>query len=91
MDCLSTGDGNSAFGLGIGCSAGWYGYTGGLIGYNTANWYFPASNLTVVAWVSTQNNNPRPGIANAIIRGIARIMTPANIPFVGSGSKSSGL
>ena len=32
-----------------------------------------------------------PGVANAIIRGIARIMTPANIPFVGSGSTSSGL
>lgn len=91
MDCLPTGDGNSSFGLGIGCSAGWYGYTGGLTGYNTANWYFPAGDLTVVAWVSTQNNNPHPGVANAIIRGIARIMTPANIPFVGSGSTRSGL
>jgi D-alanyl-D-alanine carboxypeptidase len=94
MDCLPTGDGDSSFGLGIGCTAGWYGYTGGLLGYNTANWYFPADDLTVVAWVSTQNSNPHPGVANAVIRDIARIMTPAHIPFVrkaGSGSASSGL
>jgi D-alanyl-D-alanine carboxypeptidase len=38
LTCLSTGQGNLAFGLGIGCSAGWYGYTGGLPGYNTAGY-----------------------------------------------------
>ena len=89
----SHGRWDSSFGLGIGCSAGWYGYTGGLLGYNTANWYFPADDVTVVAWVSTQNNNPHPGVANAVIRDIARIMTPAHIPFLrkaGSGSASSG-
>ena len=40
MRCVPTGEGNLAFGLALGCSAGWYGYTGGLPGYNTA-FYFP--------------------------------------------------
>jgi D-alanyl-D-alanine carboxypeptidase len=82
MTCISTGQGNLSFGLGIGCSAGWYGYTGGLPGYNTANYYFPAQRLTVVAWVSQQRDAPFPGVANAIFRDIARILTPANVPFV---------
>lgn len=82
MACISTGEGNLSFGLGIGCSAGWYGYTGGLPGYNTANYYFPARGLTVVTWVTQQRDTPFPGVANAIFRDIARIMTPSNVPFV---------
>jgi D-alanyl-D-alanine carboxypeptidase len=82
MTCVWTGEGNLAFGLGIGCSAGWYGYTGGLPGYNTATYYFPAKGLTVVAWVTQQRHTPFPGVANAIFRDIARILTPANVPFV---------
>ena len=39
LTCISTGQGNLAFGLGVGCSAGWYGYTGGLPGYNTGGYY----------------------------------------------------
>ena len=42
MNVIPTGDGNLAFGLAFGESAGWYGYTGGLPGYNTADYYFPA-------------------------------------------------
>jgi len=71
-----------SFGLGIGCSAGWYGYTGGLPGYNTANYYYPAGDITVIAWVTLQSDKPFPGAANAIFRAIARIMTPRNAPFV---------
>lgn len=82
LTCIPTGEGNLAFGLGIGCSAGWYGYTGGLPGYNTANYYFPATGLTVVAWVTLQSETPFPGVANAVFRDIARILTPANVPFV---------
>lgn len=94
MACVYTGDGNLSFGLGLGCSAGWYGYTGGLPGYNTANYYFPAKDTTVVAWVTLQANDPSPGVANAIFHDIARIMTPANIPFAkkaANGSTRSGL
>jgi len=88
MDCISTGHGNLAFGLGIGCSAGWYGYTGGLPGYNTANYYFPDQDITVVAWVPLQADKPEPGVANAVFRDIARIMTPGHVPFEDSKTPS---
>jgi D-alanyl-D-alanine carboxypeptidase len=81
MDCIPTGTPNEGFGLALGCSHGWYGYTGGLPGYNTANFYFPQSGAFVVAWVDVQNNNPRPGVANAIFRDIAAIITPNNAPL----------
>lgn len=83
MACIPIGTGNLAFGLGIGCSAGWYGYAGGLPGYNTANYYFPKQDITIVAWVTLQQDKPTPGVANAIFRDIARIMTPESIPFSG--------
>ena len=89
MTCLPTGEGNLFFGLGLGCSAGWYGYTGGLPGYNTGNYYFPATDITIVTWVTIQANKPFPGVANAVYRDIARIMTPRNIPFVVEGKASS--
>jgi D-alanyl-D-alanine carboxypeptidase len=82
LDCLSTGPGNRDFGLGVGCSAGWYGYTGGLPGYNTSNYYFPATGATIIAWVTVQRDTPAPGVAVSIFRDIAAIMTPANLPFV---------
>lgn len=88
LECLPIGQGNLAFGLGVGCSAGWYGYTGGLPGYNTAAYYFPAGNITIVALVTTQADKPAPGVANAIFHDIAAIMTPENIPFA-ADTKSS--
>jgi D-alanyl-D-alanine carboxypeptidase len=81
MDCVPTGTGNLSFGLGIGCSAGWYGYTGGLPGYNTANYYFPEKDITIVAWVPLQADKPEPGVANAIFKDSATIMTPGHVPF----------
>ncbi len=74
--------GNAAFGLGINCSAGWYGYTGALPGYNTADYYFPATGTTIVAWITYQAEKPPEGVASVIFRDIARILTPANVPFV---------
>lgn len=82
LDCLWTGEGNLYFGLALGCTAGWYGYTGGLPGYNTAEYYFPKNGSTIVAWVTLQRAEPFPGVANAIFRDIARILTPNNVPFV---------
>ncbi|MBV8372488.1 MAG: beta-lactamase family protein [Candidatus Eremiobacteraeota bacterium] len=90
MRCVPIGDGNLAFGLGLGCSAGWYGYTGGLPGYNTADYYFPATGAFVIAWIDLQAEKPFPGVANAMFHDIARILTPANVPFSG-GSYTSGL
>jgi D-alanyl-D-alanine carboxypeptidase len=85
MQCVPTGQGDLAFGLGLGCSAGWYGYTGGLPGYNTANYYFPKTGAAIVAWVDVQSNKPNPGVANAMFRDIAAIMTPNNRPFAKIG------
>ncbi|MBV8530025.1 MAG: beta-lactamase family protein [Candidatus Eremiobacteraeota bacterium] len=83
MHCISTGTPESGFGLALGCSNGWYGYTGGLPGYNTANFFFPKDGIFIVAWVDVQADKPAPGVANAIFRDIARIMTPSNAPLGG--------
>jgi D-alanyl-D-alanine carboxypeptidase len=82
LTCIPTGEGNLSFGLGIGCSAGWYGYTGGITGYNTAAYYMPATGITVIAFVNSQIEKPFPGVPNAIFRDIAQIVTPNNVPFV---------
>jgi D-alanyl-D-alanine carboxypeptidase len=77
MNCVYTGEGNISFGLGIGCSGGYFGYTGGLPGYNTANYYMPKTDTMILAWVTMQTEDPPPGAANAFLRGIANIMTPS--------------
>ena len=89
MTCLPI-EGNIAFGLGLGCSAGYYGYTGGLPGYNTANYYMPSTGTFILAWVTVQSDKPIPGVANTLFRAIARIVTPSAVPFnLGSATKSS--
>ncbi len=70
-----------AFGLGVGNSAGWYGYTGGLPGYNTAAYYLPEQDITLITFVTAQKEKPFPGVANCIIRDISRIITPDNVMF----------
>jgi D-alanyl-D-alanine carboxypeptidase len=74
--------GNTDFGLGINCSAGWFGYTGALPGYNTADYYNPATDTTIVAWTTYQAESPPEGVASVIFRDIARIVTPDNVPMV---------
>jgi D-alanyl-D-alanine carboxypeptidase len=81
MDCVPIGKGNMSFGLGLGCSAGWFGYTGGLPGYNTANYYFPERDITIVAWVDVQADDPPPDAANALFKAIAQIVTPDQVPI----------
>lgn len=81
LQCVYTGTPNMSFGLGIGCSAGWLGYTGGLPGYNTAAYYLTSNGMTIIAWVELQRDKPFPGVANSIFRDIAQIMTPAHLPF----------
>lgn len=89
MDCIPTGQGNLAFGLGLGCSAGWYGYTGGLPGYNTANYYLPDQGIMIMAWVTIQAETPSPGVANSVFRDIAQVLTPDHVPFLGLHSSSN--
>jgi D-alanyl-D-alanine carboxypeptidase len=81
IDCIPF-LGNTSFGLGITCSEGWYGYTGALPGYNTADYYSPATGVTIVAWITYQAPEPVEGVASVMVRDIARIITPAHVPFV---------
>jgi len=74
--------GNTSFGLGITCSEGWYGYTGALPGYNTADYYSPATGTTILAWINYQAKEPVEGGASVMVRDIARIITPDHVPFV---------
>jgi len=81
LSCIPIGDDDMRFGMGIGCSAGWYGYTGGIPGYHTAAYYMPAKDVTVIAFVNSQQERPKWGTANAIVHEIARILFPKNVPF----------
>jgi D-alanyl-D-alanine carboxypeptidase len=74
--------GNTSYGLGITCSAGWYGYTGALPGYNTADYYSPSTGMTIVAWINYQAKQPVEGVASVIVRDVARVVTPGHVPFV---------
>lgn len=74
--------GNTSFGLGITCSAGWYGYTGALPGYNTGDYYSPSTGLTILAWIDYQAPQPVEGVASVMVRDIARIVAPGHVPFV---------
>jgi D-alanyl-D-alanine carboxypeptidase len=81
LTCVPIGKPGMSFGLGIGCSGGWYGYTGGIPGYNTGAYYFPEKDATVIAFVNSQMEKPDPGVANSIVRDITRIITPENVAF----------
>jgi len=75
-----------SFGLGIGSTNGWYGYTGGLPGYHTAAYYCPSKDITIIAFVTAQEEKPFPGAANVIVRDISRIITPKNVLFADAPS-----
>jgi len=82
LKCLPIGLANLSFGLGIGCSAGWYGYTGGVTGYNTAAYYMPSKDATLLVFVNTQRDHKgKPDVANAIVRDIAKVVFPGKVPF----------
>jgi D-alanyl-D-alanine carboxypeptidase len=82
LDCLQLAPGvHAGYGLGIGSTAGWFGHTGAVPGYNTAAYYFPADKITIIVLVNSGTLGPPPGVANAIVQDIATIMTPQSVPF----------
>lgn len=81
LDCISVDKYGLSFGLGIGCSGGWYGYTGGIPGYNTGAYYMPEKGATIIAFVNSQIEAPDPGVANSIVRDFTEIVTPGNVAF----------
>jgi D-alanyl-D-alanine carboxypeptidase len=83
LACGPTGRPGLEFGLGIGCSSGWYGYTGGIPGYNTAAYYLPSRDATIIAFVNAQEETPEPGVANSIVRDFTRRLFPENLAFGG--------
>lgn len=82
LTCVATGS-PVKFGLGVACTGGWYGYTGGIPGYNTAAYYEPAYDATIIAFVNSQREKPAPGVANSIVRDISRIVLPGNVAYGG--------
>jgi D-alanyl-D-alanine carboxypeptidase len=82
LACVPLEPGISAgYGLGVGCTAGWFGHTGAVPGYNTAAYYFPAQKITIIILVNSGTLGLSPGVANAIVQDIAAIMTPQRVPF----------
>ncbi|HEX3944064.1 MAG TPA: serine hydrolase domain-containing protein [Rhizomicrobium sp.] len=82
LSCVPVPGRNGGFGLGIGCSAGWLGYTGGITGYNTSAYYLPSHDATVIAFVNSQRELPgKPDVSQAILRAIAKILYPDNAPL----------
>jgi D-alanyl-D-alanine carboxypeptidase len=83
LHCVPTTIPGADFGLGVGCTRGWFGYTGGINGYNTAAYYLPGKDATIIAFITSQVEKPAPGVANAILRDFTRILFPKNIAFPG--------
>jgi D-alanyl-D-alanine carboxypeptidase len=81
LTCIPIGTPGLFFGLGIGCSGGWYGYTGGIPGYNTGAYYLPSKDATIIAFVNSQQEKPAPGVANSIVRDFTQILFPDNVVF----------
>jgi D-alanyl-D-alanine carboxypeptidase len=79
--CRDTPRPGVKFGFGVGCSAGWFGYTGGITGYNTSAYYLRERDVTVIAFVNSQREvKGKPDVSGAIVRAIARILYPQNLP-----------
>jgi|HubBroStandDraft_5_1064220.scaffolds.fasta_scaffold09863_3 D-alanyl-D-alanine carboxypeptidase len=69
------------YGLGIGFDHGWLGSTGELPGHNTAAFYLPQQDATVVIEVNTDipskhHRDPAP----ELFRALAQIVTPNDVP-----------
>jgi len=72
---------NNGYGLGIMCTAGWFGHGGVVPGYTTDAFYFPAQKITIIVLVNSGGRGLASGAATAIFQDVAGVMTPQNIPF----------
>src|SRR5438876_10376517 len=77
--------GNTSFGLGITCSAGWYGYTGALPGYNTADYYSPETGTTILAWINYQGRGRFGGVGGVWVGTTGEFFSPAQSLSVKKG------
>jgi D-alanyl-D-alanine carboxypeptidase len=83
LQCMPTGKEGLRLGLGVGCTGGWFGYTGGIPEYHTAAYYLPSEEAAIIIFVNSQREQPEPGVAYAIFRDMTRIIFPANIAYSG--------
>jgi D-alanyl-D-alanine carboxypeptidase len=76
LTCVDIPTAGAGFGLGIVCSNGWYGYTGGIEGYNTSAYYLREKDATIIVFVNAKIEEPKPGLANRIVGDISKLITP---------------
>lgn len=82
LTCIPAWSANMEYyGLGVACTGGWFGYTGSIEGYNSAVYYLPERDSTLIVLVNSQQENPWPGVANAIAREVSRLIFPDNVLY----------
>ena len=69
-----------AYGIGIGIDHGWLGHTGELPGYNCSAFYLPEKKAVMVVMVNTDIPAGKTNPAPAIMKALAQVVTPANVP-----------
>jgi len=69
-----------AYGIGIGTDHGWLGHTGELPGYNCAAYYFPQKKAVMVVMVNTDIPVGKANPAPTIMKALAAVITPDNVP-----------
>jgi len=70
---VDTGEKLYTFGFGIVNMTGWLGYTGGLPGYNTAAYYLPEKDATIIVFAM---GGEEVSSANRILLGLMNVTTP---------------
>lgn len=69
-----------AYGVGIGIDRGWLGHSGELPGYNTGAYYLPERKATIVVMVNSDVAVDKVNPVPVVIRALARVVTPQNVP-----------
>ena len=69
-----------AYGIGIGIDHGWLGHTGELPGYNCSAYYLPDKKAVIVVMVNSDIPAERANPAPTIMKALARVVTPGNVP-----------
>ncbi|NQU74492.1 MAG: serine hydrolase [Candidatus Omnitrophica bacterium] len=73
---------NLTFGLGIGNTNGWLGYTGGTRGFNTAAYYLPSKDATIIVFINTTDySKDNVSVANKIVHDLTQILFPDHVAW----------
>jgi len=69
-----------AYGIGIGIDHGWLGHTGELPGYNCSAHYLPEKKAVIVVMVNSDIPSGKANPAPSIMKALAEVVTPGNVP-----------